>query len=54
MPARDPGAVPMSEIASVFETLSLLTPYEVKGKKKIRLGARNDGGYICLDFMDRP
>jgi hypothetical protein len=42
----------MSEIASVFETLSLLTPYEVEGKKKIRLGARNDGGYICLDFMD--
>jgi hypothetical protein len=33
----------------VFETLCLLTPYDIPNRRKIRVGSSNDGGYIMLD-----
>ena len=35
--------------ADVLQTLSLLTPFQVMGQRKIRVGRENDGGYIMLD-----
>ena len=40
---------------SVFETLSMLTPYDID-KPKIRLGSAGDGGYVLADDFgpDQP
>ena len=37
---------------SVFDMLTLLTPYDID-KKKVRVGAKHDGGYILADDL-RP
>ena len=33
----------------ILRFCSLLTPYEVEGFRKIRIGNDNDGGYIYID-----
>src|ERR1700761_268932 len=37
----------------VFEALSLLTPYDLPGERKIRVGGPGDGGYVLVDRL-RP
>lgn len=39
------------EQISILKTLSLLTPLEVSGFTKTRLGAWGDGGYVMLDHF---
>jgi hypothetical protein len=36
----------------VTKLAALLAPHKVAGHSKIRLGAKNDGGYICIDDFD--
>ena len=36
----------------VFDLLSLLTPSDLPGQRKLRIGAPFDGGYIMLDRLD--
>lgn len=38
-------------VQTVFEVLSLLTPYDVTSARKMRIGAPYDGGYIMLDML---
>ena len=45
--------VAMSNWHDVLDILSLLTPYDVPGERKVRVGPANDGGYIMLDRL-RP
>lgn len=34
---------------AIYELLSELTPYDVPGCTKVRIGSSNDGGYVMLD-----
>ncbi len=38
---------------SIYDLLSDLTPYDVLGCAKVRVGSPNDGGYVMLDLF-RP
>ncbi len=38
---------------SIYDLLSDLTPYDVLGCAKVRIGSPNDGGYVMLDLF-RP
>jgi hypothetical protein len=38
---------------SVLGTLSLLTPWDVIGSGKLRIGGESDGGYVLLDRLRR-
>jgi hypothetical protein len=37
----------------ICEVLSLVTPRRVKNKRKIRVGGKNDGGYVMLDSFPK-
>ncbi len=37
---------------SVFDTLRLLTPFDMVGVDKIRIGGAGDGGYVLVDQLD--
>jgi len=37
----------------VFEALSMLTPYDLPGERKVRIGGPGDGGYVLVDRL-RP
>jgi hypothetical protein len=42
---------PMPDQASLRRTLSLLTPCAVVGASKVRIGGKNDGGYVMIDDL---
>lgn len=39
--------------AEVLKTLALLTPWDISGRSKLRIGNAGDGGYVALDML-RP
>ncbi|MDP2354557.1 MAG: FkbM family methyltransferase [Beijerinckiaceae bacterium] len=43
------GGEPAEQQARIRRVLSLLTPQEVIGSNKIRIGRQNDGGYVLID-----
>ena len=42
----------MTSRYEVYKTLKTLTPWDLEGEKKIRIGSCNDGGYILVDRFD--
>lgn len=49
----EPLSAALNRNRMVFEALSLLTPFDLPGERKVRIGEPGDGGYVLVDRM-RP
>jgi len=52
-PVTEPVDVGIARQRGVFEALSLLTPHDLPGETKLRIGGPGDGGYVLVDRL-RP
>ncbi len=52
-PVTEPLDAGIARQRGVFETLALLTPHDLPGERKIRIGGPGDGGYVLVDRL-RP
>ncbi|HEX3982396.1 MAG TPA: hypothetical protein VHX12_01760 [Acidisoma sp.] len=52
-PVTEPLEAGIARQRGVFETLALLTPSDLRGERKIRIGGPGDGGYVLVDRL-RP
>jgi hypothetical protein len=52
-PVTEPLEAGIARQRGVFETLALLTPHDLPGDRKIRIGGPGDGGYVMVDRL-RP
>ena len=50
-PVTEPLEAGIARQRGVFEALSLLTPYDLPGERKIRIGGPGDGGYVLVDRL---
>jgi hypothetical protein len=48
----EPAEVGVQRQRMVFETLSLLTPYDLPHERKVRIGEPGDGSYVIVDRLD--
>src|SRR4051812_17652033 len=49
----EPASVGIARQRMVFETLSLLIPYDLPDERKVRIGEAGDGSYVIVD-RQRP
>lgn len=52
-PVTEPLEAGIARQRGVFEALALLTPHDLPGEQKIRIGGPGDGGYVIVDRL-RP
>lgn len=52
-PVTEPLEAGIARQRGVFETLALLTPSDLPGERKLRIGGPGDGGYVMVDRL-RP
>lgn len=56
MPFRtvtEPAEIGVQRQRMVFETLSLLTPYDLPYERKVRIGEPGDGSYVIVDRLHK-
>jgi hypothetical protein len=49
----EPAEVGVQRQRMVFETLSLLTPYDLPNERKVRIGEPGDGSYVIVDRLHK-
>ena len=48
----EPVSAALARGRMVFEALSLLTPFDLPGERKLRIGEPGDGSYVLIDRLD--